>query len=104
MAKKKAKSKSSKPDFEESLVELQQIVHQLEEGNLSLSESLERYEAGISHLKRCYGLLNEAQKKVEVLVDLDENGNLRTTEFDGSATELNLDDGDEEIDGADRLF
>ncbi len=112
MAKKKAKTKKQKPDFEESLLELQQIVQQLEEGNLSLSASLEKYEAGISNLKQCYGLLNDAQKKIEVLVDLDENGNLQTAPFDGTATEFDGDhdetdddlEDDDAIDGTDRLF
>ena len=88
MAKKKSKSKTdSTPPFEESLEQLQQTVAQLEGGNLSLSESLEQYEKGVASLKLAYQALNQAQQRIEMLVDLDEEGNLVTRPFDNTASE-----------------
>ncbi len=88
MAKKKTKKKTdSVPPFEESLEQLQQTVARLEGGNLSLSESLEQYEKGIASLKLAYQSLNDAQQRIEMLVDLDEEGNLVTRPFDNTASE-----------------
>ncbi|MFK7766724.1 MAG: exodeoxyribonuclease VII small subunit [Mariniblastus sp.] len=95
MAKKKTtrkpKPKSKKVSekevpFEESLEELREVVNQLENGNLTLSQSLEEYEQGVSNLKSCYDALNRAQRKIEMLVELDEEGNLVTRPFDNTAS------------------
>ena len=92
MAKKKTQRKSTKTKsvtavpFEESLEKLRQIVAQLENGNLSLSESLEQYEKGVASLKQCYEALNSAQRRIEMLVELDEGGNLVTRPFDNTAS------------------
>ena len=87
MAKKKSKPKSPPPvPFEQSLERLKEIVAQLENGNLSLSESLEQYEQGVANLKQCYAALNVAQRKIEMLVNLDEEGNLITRPFDNTAS------------------
>ena len=81
MAKKK-KPESEKPiAFESSFEELQQIVNQLENGQLSLGDSLASYETGIKRLRECYQALDQAEKKIKQLVDLDEDGNLITTDF-----------------------
>ncbi|MCL4136284.1 UNVERIFIED_CONTAM: hypothetical protein GTU68_013889, partial [Idotea baltica] len=72
--------------FEESLEQLKQIVAELEAGNLPLSESLERYEQGIVSLNQCQQALEAAQKKIEVLVDLDADGNMITRPFDSTSS------------------
>lgn len=88
MAKKKTNSKTDKAvPFERSLEQLREVVGQLENGNLTLSESLEKYEQGVSSLKSCYAALNQAQRKIELLVDLDEQGNLVTQPFDDTASD-----------------
>lgn len=90
MAKKKTtKSKSSEsdqPSFEESLESLNGVVQQLEDGQLPLSDSLTQYELGVKHLKNCHTALKEAQRKIELLVKIDKDGNLVTQDFDDSAT------------------
>ena len=81
MAKKKAASKakhqeaSSDLDFEQSLREVEEIVSQLEGGQLGLSESLDQYELGIRRLKRCHELLDAAEQRVSVLAGFDAEGN-----------------------------
>ena len=67
-------SGDDQPSFESALSELETIVHQLEEGDLGLAESLARYEQGVKHLKHCYQLLKAAEQKVELLTGVGENG------------------------------
>jgi len=89
MAKKKTNPEpaaDSQPTFEQSLQQLQAIVHDLEDGGLSLSDSLEKYELGVRSLKKCYQSLESAQRKIELLVELDDDGNLITEPFDDTAT------------------
>jgi len=93
LAKKKASSKSTEaeqPTFEQSLEKLEQVVQQLEEGQLGLSESLQQYEEGVKHLRQCYGALEVAERKIEVLAGVDADGNPITEPFDDA--ELSLDE------------
>ncbi len=55
--------------FEESLLELENIVEKLENGQLSLDESLALFEKGIRLAKECNTLLKNAQQKVEKLIE-----------------------------------
>ena len=54
--------------FEKSIKELEEIVSKLENGDASLSESLELFEKGIKLAKECNKMLDEAEKKVSVLI------------------------------------
>ena len=81
MAKKKKTAKSKQPKFEESLQELETIVAKLEGGKLGLAESLEQYEHGVQHLKACYHLLTEAERRIELVSDLDASGRPRAKPF-----------------------
>ena len=74
--------------FEQSLEKLEQIVHELEDGQLGLSESLVRYEEGVKHLKQCYESLQEAERKIELLAGVDAAGNPVTEPFDDEASSL----------------
>jgi exodeoxyribonuclease VII small subunit len=84
--RKTAKPKTQQLSFEDSLEHLKRNVSELEEGSLSLSESLEVYESGIKHLKLCHQALEQVRRKIELLVDIDESGNLLTQPFDDAAT------------------
>ena len=91
MAKSKEADKneatcSSQPTFEESLGRLQQVVADLEEGSLELGESIERFEQGMSLLRACYEMLEQAEQKIEVLTGIDADGNPLTADFDAAAT------------------
>ena len=54
--------------FEEALEKLEKIVEDLEGGDLSLDESMKRYEEGIRLSKLCSKRLEEAKKKIEQLL------------------------------------
>ena len=62
------KTEKKEMKFEEALKKLEEIVGDLEEGDLSLDESMKRYEEGIRLSKLCSKRLEEAKKKIEVLL------------------------------------
>lgn len=57
-----------KKSFEENLEELEKIVTDLEKGELNLDESVKRFEEGISISKECNEMLEEAEKKITILL------------------------------------
>lgn len=60
--------RKGKKTFEDALSQLESIVARLENGDLPLEESLKLFEEGIKLSRFCNQKLNEAQKKVEVLL------------------------------------
>jgi exodeoxyribonuclease VII small subunit len=56
------------PSYEESFTRVEELVKELESGELSLKQSLRKYEEAVKSMNRCYELLDEAQKKIEMLV------------------------------------
>ncbi len=54
--------------FEASLEALEQIVHQLESGDLPLEKSLELFEHGIRLSRECQDCLSQAERRIEVLM------------------------------------
>ncbi len=71
---------SNEVPFEECLERLEEIVHALEAGNLPLEESLRVFEEGIALARRCGRYLEEAERRVEMLVK-DEAGGLAARPF-----------------------
>jgi exodeoxyribonuclease VII small subunit len=74
--------------FEASLAALETIVHDLEDGQLGLGEALARYEQGVKHLKHCYQLLTAAEKKIELLTGVNDDGTFQAEPFDESSEPL----------------
>ena len=79
-------NETTSPSFEAALGQLQDIVHDLEEGDLGLEPSLARFEEGIRLLRNCYQILEQAEQKIEILTNQDAAGNLVTVPFDATAT------------------
>ena len=65
--------------FEESLKELEQVVIKLEKGDLSLDQAIESFEKGISLSHECSKKLDEAEKKINILVN--NNGEIKEEIF-----------------------
>ncbi len=61
--------KKSASLFEDSLAELEQLVEQMEQGELSLEESLKSFERGVKLTSTCQKALQEAEQKVQILVE-----------------------------------
>lgn len=66
-------------NFEEAMARLEQIVRALEGGNVPLDESLTLYEEGVKLVKLCSARLENAEKRIKILVD---GGNGTLTEQD----------------------
>jgi exodeoxyribonuclease VII small subunit len=77
--KKPAGDSEATLTFEEALERLEQIVAHLEEGQAGLSETLEKYEAGVKLVRQCHELLGQAERKIEILSGFDAEGNPVTT-------------------------
>ncbi len=69
-----------KERFEDALNKLEKIVSQLEEGDISLEESLKLFEEGIRLSRLCNQKLDEAEKRVEILIK-GEDGTLKAKPF-----------------------
>lgn len=66
--------KNDNKTFETSLLELEKIVRELEQGDLSLEESLKLFENGVKLSRQCQERLDQAERRIEILLK-DENGN-----------------------------
>ena len=89
MAKKQSKPDAAeKPGFEQALGELEEIVRQLEQGEIGLGPSLARYEQGVKLLRRCYDYLEKAERRIELLSGVDAEGKPVTTPLDDTAVPL----------------
>ena len=70
----------SKDNFEELMKKLEGIVTELENGNLNLDESVKRFEEGMKIAKQCNTILENAEKKITILLEKD--GELKEEDFD----------------------
>lgn len=69
MAKREqTKSAAAEPTFEAQLASLERIVRELERGDLPLEQSLELFEQGVKLSRECQERLNEADRRIEVLL------------------------------------
>lgn len=73
-------SDNSIKDFEKSLKQLEEIVQQMEHGELALEESLQQFEQGIKLAKNCQNALNSAELKVNQLIE--QNGLQQSVPFE----------------------
>ena len=67
-------------NFEESMKTLETIVTELENGNLNLDESVKKFEEGMKIAKQCNDMLENAEKKITILLEKD--GELKEEDFD----------------------
>lgn len=77
-------------DFEEALQKLEEIVEKLEKGELALENALELFEEGVKISQFCNSKLEEAEKKVTILLK-DRDGELKEQPFELSGNESELD-------------
>jgi len=76
-AKKTTRKKDNKPlDFEKALNELEGLVETMEQGDMSLEDSLRHFERGVDLTHQCQTALKEAEQKVQILIEKSEQGEL----------------------------
>ena len=69
----------AKANFEENMNKLETIVADLEKGDLNLDDSVKKFEEGIRISKECNEMLEEAEKKITIL--LQEDGKIEEKDF-----------------------
>lgn len=69
-----------KPNLEDDIKRLQKIVEELAGGKLTLGDSLKKYEEGVKLAQNCSVALNDAERKVELLMKKD--GKFSLEKFD----------------------
>lgn len=75
------------PPFEIAMNRLEEIVHKLEGGNLTLDAALELFQEGVQLAKYCNNKLAEAENKIQILLE-DRDGSLNLKDFGGQADEF----------------
>lgn len=85
------KSNERPETFEQSFAALEEIVERLERGTLGLEDALAEFEKGVGLLRDCSRVLDEAERRIEILLDFDADGHPRTRPFDAAATQLATD-------------
>jgi exodeoxyribonuclease VII small subunit len=81
-----AANPNAPPDFETALARMEAIVYELEEGRIGLAEALARYEEGVGLLRQCFGLLETAERRIELLTGVDAAGNPVVEPYDDTAS------------------
>ena len=84
-ASKRPESEMAKEKFEEAMNKLEKIVAKLEKGDIPLEESLKLFEEGIRLSRFCNQKLDEAERRVEILLK-DKEGVLKPQPFDPSTS------------------
>ena len=80
------KAAVKKETFETYLTQVEDAVKSLEGGKLRLEESIEKYETGIKALRQCYAILDQAEKKIQLLVK-EKDGSLSAKDFEPAGEE-----------------
>ena len=74
----------AKQTFEKAMKQLEQIVQDLEEGDIPLEKALNKFEEGMALSKFCADRLDETEKKVSLLMENSE-GDIEEKDFSGEA-------------------
>ena len=69
-----------KKSFEDNMEELENIVKELEEGKLDLEKSVEKFEEGMKISKECNEMLENAEKKITMVLDIAGNKGVKIEE------------------------
>lgn len=77
--------KSPEFDFEKALAELEALVEKMEQGELTLEESLRQFERGIALTRACQKALADAEQKVQILMQKSGAGELRPFDADADS-------------------
>ena len=75
------KENNKENNFEEKMEQLEKIVTDLEKGDMNLDDSLIKFEEGMKLSKECSRILDDAEKKITILLEKD--GTIEETNFEG---------------------
>ena len=66
---KESQPQAADPSFETMMKRLEELVHKMEGGDLSLDESIRSFEEGIKLVKQCTAVLGEAEKRIQRITE-----------------------------------
>lgn len=75
------RKKMQKIDFETSMEELENIIKELESGDLPLEDAIKKFESGMKYSTYCNDMLDKTEKKISILLE-DANGNIKEEPFE----------------------
>lgn len=76
--------------FEQSMKQLEQIVEQLETGELPLEKALKKFEDGMKLSRSCSAMLDETERKINLLIE-DRNGTISEQPLESEPDDLEID-------------
>ena len=79
-------AKNKTMSLEKALAKLESIVESIEQGQIGLEDSIQRFEEGMSLIQRCRSILSEAEQRIQKL-QLDSDGTLQPEPFDADASD-----------------
>lgn len=82
------------PDLEASLAEITQLIEKMEQGESTLDQSLGHFERGITLVKHCQKILEDAEQKVQILMQNNKQDTLETYGDTDQDEDSDEDDGD----------
>jgi exodeoxyribonuclease VII small subunit len=89
------------PSFEEQLAELEQLVEQLERGDLPLEQSVSLFERGVALSNACKAQLSQAESRIQVLLEPEAKSPVRVQDLElaeeDEDPDLDTEDSDEEF-------
>lgn len=77
-----SQSSDTEPSFEQAIHRLEDLIEQIESGDIGLEQAIAQYEQGQALIKRCRGILDKAERRIAELTQ-DENGEPTIAEADG---------------------
>ena len=77
------------PDLEKSLAEINQLIEKMEQGELTLDQSLSHFERGVTLVKHCQKILETAEQKVQILIQNNKQDTLADYSSDEDADDEN---------------
>lgn len=87
MPRKAASETSPVADFEQSLDALESLVEKMEQGDMSLEDSLAAYERGVGLYRKCQAALEQAELRVRLLTDPQDPATTRPFEADDTGSD-----------------
>jgi exodeoxyribonuclease VII small subunit len=84
------KKTDQQPSLETSLADITKVIEKMEHGELTLEQSLAEFERGITLIRQCQKMLAEAEQKVQILIQKNNQDTL--TAYGDESTEGNNDD------------
>lgn len=88
----KNKKKTKQIDFEAALQQIEDLIGNMEQGNISLEESLQLFERGMKLVRSCETVLGEAEQRVQILLEKDKKQTLKDFEPDDEHREPDPED------------